>query len=734
MGSFYTNVGDNANPSNGNPNSLAAMTPYLDQILQMGSEVGSHSLDHLINPPAGDPTENTNYLSTAQPASLTTPSFTYAYEFGQSNTLIDQALGITVAGAAVPGANDTSATALNIMQYYPSSNGLTGYVNGGWTGVGSGYPNAFGYIDPSNTNTVYIAPNITFDFSEVQYEGKTPTQALADWETLFNQVSANSQTPIVVWPWHDYGPTDWNTTTDTANAGLYTSAMFSSFIAYAYNAGYEFVTSEDLAARIAAQQRAVITETNPTANSINVSVATGAASDDLGTMALNVVNGGTNVIQNAGNWYAYDSNSVFMAKNGVNNVTVTLGASQDDVTHIASLPMRADLQTVSGDGSNLSFSVTGDGAVVVDLKTPGSDIVSISQTVAQQGVAAALPSADLTAALAGAALNQLTLNFTDPALAISTSSPQGVALTHNVTITEGAAAVETGNDFIFGGSGNDVIPVALNDYINGGGGTNTAVLDGLVTNYKFKLNADGSITVTDQRTATTAGFEGTDTLVNIQDFKFSDGLVLSQAQLLATPVAVRSATVSPAKGSTVNAGKTVTIKLALSQAVKVTGAPTLTLSDGGVAIYAAGSGTTTLTFTYTVAAGQNTSALAITNLNLPTGSSITTTAGATTYLTGTDVALGIAVDTTPPAITGISASPSTGTRENRRRHFNHAHDEQIGESFRNADIAFERRWNGNLQRSQVHGDIARLHLHRRKNPERGFAVGYRHRVAVERRH
>ena len=273
----------------------------------------------------------------------------------------------------MPGANDTSADALNILPYYPSANGQEGYLNGGWTGVGSGSPNAFGYISPANQNSVYIAPNITFDFSEVQYDKKTPSQSLADWETLFSQMSANSNTPIIVWPWHDYGVTDWNTTTDAPNAGLYSTQLFTDFVQFAFNAGYEFVTSEDLAARIAAEQRSVIKETNPTANTINVTVTPGQATDDLGAMALNLSNGGGKVIQNAGSWYAYDTNSLFMAKGGVSNVTATLGAAQDDVSHVDYLPMRADLQSVTGDGSNLNFSFTGDGAVHAHLKTPGTE-------------------------------------------------------------------------------------------------------------------------------------------------------------------------------------------------------------------------------------------------------------------------------------------------------------------------------------------------------------------------
>ena len=145
----------------------------------------------------------------------------------------------------MPGAAETVSTSQQIMQYYQSvAGGLTGYVTGGWTGAGSGYPNAFGYIDPTNTGSVYIAPNITFDFTEIQFQNKTPAQALADWQALFNQLSANSQAPIIVWPWHDYGATNWDTNGAGGNPG-YTTQMFTDFIAYAYNAGYEFVTVED---------------------------------------------------------------------------------------------------------------------------------------------------------------------------------------------------------------------------------------------------------------------------------------------------------------------------------------------------------------------------------------------------------------------------------------------------------------------------------------------------------
>ena len=78
-------------------------------------------------------------------------------------------------------------------------------------------------------------------------------------------------------------------------------------------------------------------------------------------------------IASVSNWYAYDKDWVFLPKNG-GTFTISLGDAED-VTHISSLPMRADLLSVSGNGSDLSFSVTGSGDVGVDLRAPGSDAI-----------------------------------------------------------------------------------------------------------------------------------------------------------------------------------------------------------------------------------------------------------------------------------------------------------------------------------------------------------------------
>jgi Ca2+-binding RTX toxin-like protein len=590
VGSYYITVGDNANPDIENTTNWTISAPYYRAIIAMGGEIGTHSYTHLVNPPAvdangnpiplnglGDSTwgENANTLYVTPPANGSAPNWTFNYEFGQAKTIIQQNLGITIAGAAVPGASETVGTSQNIMQYFQSApGGPTGYVTGGWTGVGAGYPNAFGYMTPSDTGSVYIAPNITFDFTEIQYLKKTPEQALADWRAQFDSLAAHSETPVIVWPWHDYGPTNWDTDGTGSGPG-YTTDMFTGFISYAFNAGYEFVTTEDLASRIAAQQKATISETT-NGNVITATVTADPTAPDLGSMALNVVNAAAGqVIQNAGSHYAYDSDSVFLTYGG-GSFSVTLGTTQDDVTHINALPMRADLLSVTGDGANLSFSMKGDGVVGAHVKTPGANVVSI------QGAPAA--------SLVG---NDLSLTFNDGLLAISANSPQGLLVQHDVVISNGAVAVTTaGDDFVFGGSGNDLVNGLAgndllrggggNDTLNGGAGTNTVVYSGKTSDYSFTSNADGSVTIADVRNGSP---DGTDTDIGIQSYRFGDGVVLAQNLL-------PFATITGSIGNDVMIGSA--IPHSGQTILGLDGADTLTAGTGGNTTLDGGAGGDTL--------------------------------------------------------------------------------------------------------------------------------------------
>jgi serralysin len=396
----------------------------------------------VANIPAGTtltfsiPAENTNFLQTTDTVkSADGNPFTYQYEFQQSAMLIAQQLGVPVYGAAIPGANETYATDQNILPYFQSGTGYTGYLTGGWTGIGSGYPSAIGYMSTSATDlgSLYIAPNMTFDFTEIQYEGKTVAQAEADWAAQFNALGANAAgTPVVVLPVHDYGIAAWNSTTDTATGSPYTTQMFTDFIAQAYNANYEFLTLEQLAARTVAQEKASINYTT-TGNTITATVTPDASAPDLGGMALNVVNGGTNVIRNVTNWYAYNAQELFLPANG-GSFTINLGTVQDDVTHIASLPMRGDLLSVTGDGTNLAFSLSGEGDVLIDLGAVGT----LTPVVTGTGAAIVSVTADqVDIRLTGTGQHNVTLRLLAPPVeyvtAVAFSVDTGASATDLIT-------------------------------------------------------------------------------------------------------------------------------------------------------------------------------------------------------------------------------------------------------------------------------------------------------------
>jgi len=82
-----------------------------------------------------------------------------------------------------------------------------------------------------------------------------------------------------------------------------------------------------------------------------------------------------------------------------------------------------------------------------------------------------------------------------------------------------------GTDALYGGSGNDTLEGgADNDYLDGGSGTDTAVYAGNRSDYSITENGDGSYTVIDLRDGSP---EGTDTVYNVENFRFADGDVLA---------------------------------------------------------------------------------------------------------------------------------------------------------------------------------------------------------------
>jgi RTX calcium-binding nonapeptide repeat (4 copies) len=330
VGSHFINIGND--PANGESTDWSVLKPIYQKWLDLGNEIGTHSYTHPFN------------VSSLNATQL-------EFEFNQAKQVISQQLGIPVNGAATPGNPESLFVDQELSKYFQ-------YV----AGVGSAYTNSFGYLEPGN-NTLYLAPNISFDFNLIEFKKLTAAQTEAQWLQEYSQITKHGNTPIIEFAWHDYAV--------TANGAIlldgspnpgYTKAIFENFIARAYNDGTEFVTLDDAQKRIRAFDQAQLT-VNQVGNTITAQVGNAT---NLGNFALSI-NAGTNVIQNVTNYYAYDNDSVFTTKTG-GSYTINLGTTIDDVSHITSLDQRSELVSVTGDGTNLNFSFNGAGKVTTDQK------------------------------------------------------------------------------------------------------------------------------------------------------------------------------------------------------------------------------------------------------------------------------------------------------------------------------------------------------------------------------
>jgi Ca2+-binding RTX toxin-like protein len=403
VGSYYVNVGNN--PSQGQVTDWQVSLPYYKALLDLGNELGTHGYNH---------PEDTNLLSLSQ----------LEFEFANSEAMLEQKLSAylgrtyNITGAAIPGAPESLATALGIMPHVDK------YLSGGWAGQGAGYPNAFGFLTPDTSGKVYLAPNALFDFTLFEFQRKTPAEADAIWAAEFAKLTSQAETPIIVWPWHDYGAAMWS----TEGVSPYVTQVFTNYIQRAAAADMEFVTLDDLASRLLAFEASTVT-TTISGDTITAKVTGG----NLGQFALDIDGHGSKVIKSVAGWYAYDNDSVYMPANG-GTFTVTLGAAQDDVTHITELPMRASLISLTGDGTNLSFKVQGEGKIVIDLANPGTNFVNVSgaTVVSQVGEL-------LTLQLAGTAVHDVTVTFVARPVPVITSNGGGDTAT--VSTAENQSAV-----------------------------------------------------------------------------------------------------------------------------------------------------------------------------------------------------------------------------------------------------------------------------------------------------
>lgn len=449
VGSYYIDIG--AAPPDQNTD-WSVSSVYYQQLLGLESEIGSHSYTHpedtnlltadtpeilalvaLVDP--RNPNAVAPWTLTAAEQSVLFNSFRFQFE--TSRLIIEENLGVAIAGAAVPGAPENLDATREMIQYYD-------YLSGGYSGAGAGYPGAFGYLTPAETEQVYLAPNISFDFSLIGFQGLTPEQAAAVWLEEYAQITGNATTPIIAFPWHDYGPTLF----DTDNT--YHLEMYQAIIATAHADGTEFVTGADLADRIDSFANSTLV-TSQSGNVITAQVS----GDDLGHFALDVSDEGS--IASVDGYYAYNDHAVFVPQNG-GTFAITLGETPADVTHISQLAQRADLIFVSGDGTDLDFAFSGRGETHIHLTTQGTQHITV----------------------AGANGGHLDVNG-NLVLAFDAVSQHTVALDYssNTGPLSGSAGEEiliggSANDIIAGNAGDDVlIGNAGNDVLDGGEGSDT---------------------------------------------------------------------------------------------------------------------------------------------------------------------------------------------------------------------------------------------------------------------
>ena len=472
VGSYYINVG--ADPAEFQGTDWSISRPYYQRIMALESEIGTHSYTHpadtnellpdvitedirqrkiVTNPdlqplvrdmsldrineelaaalaatnPAGSNPVPRSSLGEVQQALL---EYSLRFQFDYSRQIIERELGLENLGAAVPGAPEKMDASFGMLEYLS-------YLTGGFSGVGAGYPGAFGFLDPDHTDKVYFAPNVSFDFSLIEFQNLSPEQAEARWAGEFDQITSKGSTPIIHFPWHDYGPTNW-TTTEGQDSG-YTREMFTNFVARAYRSGTEFVTGADLARRIES-----FAEADLQIDEIDGGVRATVSGSNLGTFALELEAGQR--IADVGSWYAFSDTKVFVDRNG-GTFDIVTGAQVADVTHIDALPMRADLISVSGDGTELDFVFFGQGEVGIDLKAWGERSV-----VASGASSGALSGENLTLDFDVVGSHRASIDYQTGDTVIGTTGDDVVIGSDGGRRIDGGG----GNDTLFGASGADM--------------------------------------------------------------------------------------------------------------------------------------------------------------------------------------------------------------------------------------------------------------------------------------
>jgi ELWxxDGT repeat protein len=233
---------------------------------------------------------------------------------------------------------------------------------------------------------------------------------------------------------------------------------------------------------------------------------------------------------------------------------------------------------------------------------------------------------------------------------------------------------DAGEDFKAGGV--VTIGLLMNEPVKVTGTPKLLLNDGGFASYTSGSNSD-LLTFTykvlaGQNTSSGAALQITSASLNGGTIKMSGGTAAADLSAAAgvnlgviidtTVPTVSSISAAPTSGGTVGLGGTVAIELQLSEAVVVSGTPTLKLSDGGTAVYVSGGSSNpasgSLEFDYTVGSGQNTPDLTISSLSLLGGASITDSAGnAVNPALPASKNLHLTIDSIRPSVTSATATP-----------------------------------------------------------------------------
>lgn len=323
VGSYYVNVGNK--PKEQEYTDWSYSGPVYKQLMALGGEIGTHSYTH---------PDFTGALSNKQ----------LEFEFKQSRDEIAAHIGVPVTGAAVPGAPETLAVDVELNKYFA-------HVTADYSGIGAGYHGAMGALTPDFQMT-YLAPNMYFDFTMIDFLQWDAARALAAWKQQYDSLVAHAPGAFVVWPWHDYGPTGYE-------GPRYTSSLFTGLLEHAFADGAEFVTADQASKRIGSFVGTGLSVEQVDADTIAVSVKGDAVT---GALALRLEAGDGRTIESVDGWPAFDGDRVLLGP-GARKYVVHLGKAAAGFARIRKLPMRAFLHDVQAGPTSLTFTFTGEGVV-----------------------------------------------------------------------------------------------------------------------------------------------------------------------------------------------------------------------------------------------------------------------------------------------------------------------------------------------------------------------------------